>query len=294
MFYLQDNGDMEDRVQRYREVPAKLKSACDHLASSLSSQSAQLPNGAVIHLGDIINGSLTQQQTDVDFDLVASVFEKSFGVGEIPVLHVLGNHCLAAGREVCVQRLNIPHPGYYSRELASGWRLIVLDTTEMSGHSEYPEGSQQYTEARQYEAAHPLTQENPQMSSWNGGVTSKQLAWLKQQLSEADVAGERVVVAAHHQVGLGAVRPTHMAWNWREIKNALLQSSSFRLFLAGHDHVGGYAAIQGADGRPRHFITLEAMLEAPTDSNAYGIAQFFEDIIELQGFGTVTSRQLDV
>lgn len=33
-------------------------------------------------------------------------------------------------------------PGsYYSRELPGKWRLLVLDTTEMSGHSQYPEAS---------------------------------------------------------------------------------------------------------------------------------------------------------
>jgi len=33
-------------------------------------------------------------------------------------------------------------PGsYYSRELPSKWRLIVLDTTEMSGHSQYPQAN---------------------------------------------------------------------------------------------------------------------------------------------------------
>ena len=30
-------------------------------------------------------------------------------------------------------------PGsYYSRQLGHGWRLIVLDTTELSGHHRYP------------------------------------------------------------------------------------------------------------------------------------------------------------
>lgn len=32
--------------------------------------------------------------------------------------------------------------------LAPGWRLVVLDTTEMSGHSDYTPDSEQYQEAQ--------------------------------------------------------------------------------------------------------------------------------------------------
>lgn len=54
----------------------------------------------------------------------------------------------------------------------------------------------------------------------------------------------------------GAARPTHMAWNCRELQGVLLGSPAFAVFFCGHDHMGGYAEING-----RHFITLEAMLE---------------------------------
>jgi hypothetical protein len=35
-----------------------------------------------------------------------------------------------------------------SRSLGPGWRLVVLDTTEMSGHSDYPPDSRQFREAQ--------------------------------------------------------------------------------------------------------------------------------------------------
>lgn len=275
---LQDNGDTEGRVQRYRQVPKKLREALIALRD--------LSPTASIHLGDIVNGNSTQEKNDSDFETVASIFEQHSG--SFPQHYVLGNHCLAAGRPTLISRLGIPTSGYYSVPLATGWRLIVLDTTEMSGHSEYPPGSSQYTEAREYEAAHPLNDENPQMSPWNGGITKSQFDWLKLQLSEAEQNGERVFVAAHHQVGLGAARATHMAWNWKEIQDVLLESPSFALLLAGHDHLGGYAEL----GNKKHFVTIEALLEVPEDSNAYAIAKVYRDRIEIEGFGTVTSRQL--
>jgi hypothetical protein len=55
------------------------------------------------------------------------------------VHHVIGNHCLAVGRRPLLERLGIPEPGFYQTPLARGWRLVVLDTTELSTHSKYDE-----------------------------------------------------------------------------------------------------------------------------------------------------------
>lgn len=59
--------------------------------------------------------------------------------GALPAHHVLGNHCLSVPRATVLKKLGIPECGYYSVALPAGWRLVVLDTTEMSGHSGYPE-----------------------------------------------------------------------------------------------------------------------------------------------------------
>ena len=62
-----------------------------------------------------------------------------------------------------------------------------------------------------------------------------------------------------------------------------------QLALAGHDHLGGYASIQG-----RHFCTLEALLESPPDGNAYALLHLYPDRLVIEGIGTVTSRVLAV
>lgn len=69
----------------------------------------------------------------------------------------------------------------------------------------------------------------------------------------------------------------------------LLASPAFRLALAGHDHMGGCACING-----RHFVTLEALLEAPPGSNAFAVLHVFGDRIRIAGSGSVTSRELAV
>ncbi len=286
----QDNGDCEGRCQRFREVPAKLAAALEALA-------ARNP-ASVIHLGDIVNGGASPEATSTEFALMASIFDDKLRPASIPAIHVLGNHCLDAGRPEVQKGLGIPDPGYYVKELPHGWTIIVLDTTEISGHSGFPEGSWQYKEARAYEAAHLISEKEPQMSPWNGGVSEQQMKWLKEQLKAAEAAGRRVIVAAHHPLGTGAGRATHMAWNCRAIEAACLESPAFRVALHGHDHEGGYAALAplgaAAGGGDRHFVTLEGLVEAPEGSNAYAMLRFFEDKIELEGVGAVTSRTMVV
>ena len=72
----------------------------------------------------------------------------------------------------------------------------------------------------------------------------------------ATASASRVIVAAHHQAGKGGARDTHLAWNWSEIKQVLVQSGCVQLYLAGHDHMGGHTHEAGI-----HWLTVEALLE---------------------------------
>ena len=77
------------------------------------------------------------------------------------------------------------------------------------------------------------------------------------------------MVAAHHQAGRGGARPTHLAWNWRDIHRLLGSSDCVKLYLAGHDHMGGYTWDSGV-----HWLTIEAVLEGdnPVTTTLPGIA----------------------
>jgi manganese-dependent ADP-ribose/CDP-alcohol diphosphatase len=186
------DGGVEGRRQAYREVPGKLAAALAAFASR-----GPLPAACILQLGDIINGS--PANSAAEFEQMAASFDLALIPTGIPAVHVIGNHCLSVPRTTLVERLRLPG-SYYVRPLPHGWRLVVLDTTEMSGHSGYPDDSKEEREAREFVAAHQLGPEHPQMSGWNGGCTKRQLAWLRRQLAEADAAGERVLAAAHHQV----------------------------------------------------------------------------------------------
>lgn len=48
-----------------------------------------------------------------------------------PVHHCIGNHCLAVPRAVLMQRLRIEGGCYRAIHVGPGWRLLILDTTEV-------------------------------------------------------------------------------------------------------------------------------------------------------------------
>ncbi len=66
--FMQDDGNVEGRCQRHREAPAKLDAA-------LADLSKQNPN-FVLHLGDIVNGGVTDEATKNELELIAGIFDK--------------------------------------------------------------------------------------------------------------------------------------------------------------------------------------------------------------------------
>jgi len=177
---------------------------------------------------------------------------------------------------------------YYSLQIAPGWRLIALDTTELSWHSGYSQDSHQMAETRKYAEAHPV-EVYPCMTTFNGGVASIQMHWLEQQLSTAKTNNEHVMIACHHPVGAGSCRPTHMAWNAADIQKAITSSGVVPLVLSGHDHQGGYALIEGT-----HFVTVRGLVEAPEGSTAFAIVHVYDDAIQFEGYGVAASHDLAI
>lgn len=83
-----------------------------------------------------------------------------------------------------------------------------------------------------------------------------EVRWLEGELESCKGNGSSVIVAAHHQAGYGGARATHLAWNWQDIKALLTKSQVVKLYLAGHDHMGGYISDGGV-----HWLTAEGLLE---------------------------------
>jgi hypothetical protein len=233
----------------------------------------------VAQLGDVIDGRGEIDGSRIDLERVLSRLE-SIGV---PLVHVVGNHCLEVPRAELLPRLGV-ESGRQSFA-RSGWRFLVLDTLELSVCG-VPAGAPLAVEAESWLAEHADSgQLNVQR--WNGGAGRDQRAWLRAELAAAEAAGEQVVVLGHLPVLLQASSPYHLLWDHEEVLELLEASSSVVAYLAGHDHAGGYAEQAGIQ-----HLTLPAMLEAPEGTNAYAVVEVWPDRLEVRGVGEVIDRTL--
>lgn len=268
-------GSYEGRLQRYREAPGKLEAA----VKDFNKAKEQL--SFVLTLGDIIDGNVTAEKTEADFEVILDKLSK---LEVQPVHHVLGNHCLALPRSTLIERLKMP-ARYYTVLMHPGWRLIILDSMDLSVR--WPEGSEELKEAREFMQEHHLGEAHPQMSTWNGGLRGEQMRWLKETLFAAERAKERVLVALHHPLVVGSAPATHLVWNHAQVRDMLVRSPSVVAIFCGHYHVGGYEQVHHT-----HFVTIEAILEAQPNCVAHGIVNIFLDHINIIGYGHVKSRKL--
>ena len=204
--------------------------------------------------------------------------------GGVPVHHVVGNHCVALDRAELHRRLRLPatgHAAYYSlRE--PGWRVVVLDAIDVS--------LLQHEDTPQYAAARAWLLENadaPNAFPWNGGLSDAQFAWLQAELAEAMRASERVLILCHLPVLAEASEERHLLFDHARVLALVRATPAVVAWFAGHYHPGGYAR----DGHVHH-VTLQAILESPADSTAYGFVDVHADRLVLRGHGSLASHDL--
>lgn len=248
-------------ARRYRAASAKLQQA----VAALNAQTLNF----TVHLGDFTDQGWTA------FETVAPIFAGLNAPGH----HVLGNHDFAVPAalkpEVPV-RLGIPER--YRAFTQNGWRMILLDGNDVSLHA-WPDGSSAQLTAREFRDQHA-----PGSPDWNGGLGFVQLLWLDAQLAAADAAGESAIVMCHYPL---LPAGPHALWNAGEVLAVLGAHPSVRLYLAGHDHEGGYVEQRGI-----HFLTLRAMLDGP--DNAWAVITANREEIRVDGNGREPDRVLDL
>ena len=248
----------------------------------------------MLSLGDAVDGNVDEATTTAELAAVLA----HYATLPCPTHHILGNHCIKSiPRQRCLAMLGHAGPGYYAAELPEGWRLLLLDTTDLSLHGGWAAGSPQDTEARAFFQEHAA---ETRVKRYNGGLGQAQLEWLRLELLRAEAAGVRVIAASHHPLPPGACAETHRAWNGDVVADILTDSPAFALGLAGHYHPGGFVRYRG-----RPFVTLEALLESSADQNAFAMVRVTPEAtrgpgtvstgarIDIDGCGTrVTSRSL--
>lgn len=98
-----------------------------------------------------------------------------------------------------------------------------------------------------------------------------------------------MIVTSHHPFGKRSCRQTHMAWNAKKMEQTILESGNVPIVISGHDHLGGYM-----QNHMTHFITMPCVIEAIPGTDSFGIFHVYINKIEIEGFGNVKSRKLDI
>ncbi len=196
----------------------------------------------VIQLGDLID------RRREDLQPVLKIYNQAKG----PRYHVVGNHCLAAGKETLREELGLER-FYYDFTIPSrkAWRFIVLDGND-PGY---------------------------------GNIGHEQLAWLRSTLDQAAKKGEKVICFCHYAVlPSAAVSGDHMEVTEPVLK-VIEDSGCVVAWFAGHAHAGGYGLQKGI-----HHVTFKGMVDGPI--NAYAIVRVLGDRLEITGFGRESNRVL--
>lgn len=227
----------------------------------------------ILDLGDLIDRDFAS------FDTILPVYQ----TGNVPVHRTLGNHDYAVNvthLDDITRRLRIDPLGYYFVEY-DAWRLIVLNGNEVSLFA-----TRAGTPLRQ-EAERTLTalqqREAPNAQEWNGGVSETQLAWLNQQLAQAQRSGQSVIVAGHYPLypagGLNL-------WNDAAVIAVLEQYPSVVAYFNGHHHDGNYGYQHGI-----HYVNFKGMVDTE-DENTFAVVAVYDNRLEVEGFGREESREL--
>lgn len=225
----------------------------------------------VVNLGDAIDGHGAASAAELAD--VAGVFAQL----KAPVRHAIGNHCLEVDRPTLMRTLKLKS-SYYEFEVRD-WRFIVLDGMDVSVKA--PKGSEPALQAQQYLAR------SPSLPTYNGALGPGQLAWLKQQLAEARQRRQKAVVFCHHPSLPAASVAGLTLWNAVEVESAMASAGCVVAYIAGHDHQGWHV-----QGHGIHHLTLQGMVDAPDDANAYAVIEVFADRLAVRGVGAVPNRVL--
>ncbi|KAL3701892.1 hypothetical protein R1sor_019914 [Riccia sorocarpa] len=247
-----------------------------------------------VHFGDLVDGKCPKEESAGAVSRILEIFN-SFQGG--PVYQMIGNHCL----------YNLPRPelnrvfkippsvdgrSYYEFSPYAGFRFVVLDGYDISvlgWHHDHPHVQL---------ALHMLNSVNPNVDKnsplgldglmarfvmFNGGVGREQLMWLDRVLLKATSLNEKVVICSHLPLHPDCAPPTCLCWNFDEVLAVLHSYNCVVACFSGHAHSGGYCQ----DVHSVHHVVLEAALECPPGTNAFGHVAVFPDRLSLRGVHTI-------
>ena len=243
--------------RHYRESLWKLEEAID----TFNYHKVDL----IQNLGDVIDVKWES------YDAILPIYDKLNP--DIENYHLLGNHEFAVDStrfKDILERLSMPD--YYYSYSKKGLRFIVLDATDYAYYS----NSLHDHDIREIDLYFEKTKGRSNSYRWNSAIGKKQQNWLKQELDNADLLDQKVILFSH--MPLRPQNDPHNMWNDHEITNIIEQSFRVVAFINGHNHSGDYEFKNGI-----HYITVFGMVD--TMISSYGILEFYKDSLVLKGYG---------
>jgi 3',5'-cyclic AMP phosphodiesterase CpdA len=226
----------------------------------------------VVNLGDFIDRDFAS------YDRMMPIWEEL----KHPRYQLLGNHDYEVAED---KKAEVPHRLGMSATrydfAVGGWRIIVLDGTEVS-LPPYKKDSPEYRSAAAM-LADLKSKKVAQAQSWNGALGEAQREWLAERLASAKAAGERVIVCCHYPA---FPANSHNLWDAEAVTKLLRESGNVAAYLNGHNHRGNYAADGGV-----HYVNFKGMVERESDT-AFATMSCFADRLEITGYGLEPDRQL--
>jgi predicted MPP superfamily phosphohydrolase len=225
----------------------------------------------VVNLGDLI---------DHDYSSYKPVLDILDSSG-LKIYHLTGNHDYSVDPRY-KKRLPLPQPskeGYYSFVVGS-FRFIALNGNELSTYAS--NSKSQIKEAEDYIS---LLRDSGSMNAfdWNGGVSTKQLGWLKGQLDEAVSKNEKVFILCHFPIYPEGI---HNLLNYKDVLSILSNYHNVIASFGGHNHSGSYGNFNMI-----HFVTIKGMVETE-NTGSYARVDVYRNKIWITGSGREKSQIL--
>ncbi|KAE9608543.1 hypothetical protein Lal_00020897 [Lupinus albus] len=278
-------------------VPRYYRHSILVLQSAVKEWNTHQKHKFVVNFGDIVDGFCPKDQSLNAIKKVVDEFEMFEG----PIYHMIGNHCLYnLPRSELLPLLNIrtiDDRAYYDFSPVPEYRFVILDGYDISAIG-WPNDHPKTLEALNF-----LSEKNPNEDKnspnglvglerrflmFNGAVGKEQMTWLDGVLSEATKLKQKVVVCCHLPLHPGSASPVALLWNFDEVIDLIHRYNCVKVCLAGHNHKGGYSI----DSHGVHHRVLEAALECPPGTDAFGYVDVYDDRISLIGTDKMKSTDM--
>ena len=227
---------------------------------------------AIFSLGDMIDHKWS------NYDAILPRF-KHF---RAPFYPVLGNHDYMIKKQykpTLMNRLGLSR-GYYRVDIRN-WSFIILDGDDLSYFA--PQTKMQKSERDDLvNDLYASMRFNGMI--WNGGIGCEQMKWLKEQLTECQDAGQKVIVLCHFPL---FSQGNHNLFNNKELFTLLVGFPSVKAYFDGHYHAGNYQQKQGI-----HLVNFRGMVDTPL--NSFAEVTITADSILIRGYGREPSRRLGI